>query len=184
MDNFNQTMVQVPDSLRRHTGWLLGLGVLFIVLGAIALGMLVSVTLASIVIIGALLIVAGISQFIDCFQSKGWKAAIWHILIAILYIWAGALIIHDPILASTLITAMLAWLFIAIGLIRFMMAFTLKQSPGWFWLILAGLAAIAMGVIILSSWPVSGLWVIGLLIAVELLVAGWSYVFFAFALRE
>ncbi|STX28407.1 HdeD protein [Legionella beliardensis] len=183
MDNNTSNKLAIPASLRRHWGWLLGLGILFIVLGALALGMLVSVTLASILVIGVLLIIAGAGQLIDAFKCKGWKAILWHVLIALLYIWAGALIIYDPVLASAILTAMLAWLLIAIGFIRFVMAFTLKQNKGSFWLILAGLASIIMGVIILSSWPVSGLWVIGLLIAIELLISGWSYVFFALALR-
>ncbi|WP_419420668.1 HdeD family acid-resistance protein [Legionella sp. D16C41] len=183
MDN-NNNLIAIPASLKRHWGWLLALGILFIILGTLALGMLVLVTLASILVIGAILIIAGIIQLIDAFKSKGWKAIIWHILIAILYIWAGILIVYDPILASTILTAMLAWVLIAIGFIRFMMAFTLKKTKGWFWLILAGIASIIMGIIILSSWPVSGLWVIGLLIAIEILISGWSYVFLALALRH
>ncbi|STX50890.1 HdeD protein [Legionella busanensis] len=183
MDN-NSNNILIPASLKRHWGWLLGLGILFIILGTLALGTLVAVTLASIILIGAILVIAGVIQLIDAFKCKGWKAVTWHILIALLYIWAGILIIYDPILASTLITAFLAWLLIAIGFIRFMMAFTLKKTKGWFWLILAGIASIIMGVIILSSWPVSGLWVIGLLIAIEILVSGWSYVFLALALRQ
>ena len=183
MDNINLKAIDPSGNFKRHWGWLLALGIFFIVLGMLALGMLVSVTLASILIIGAILIAAGVGQLIDAFKCKGWKALTWHILIALLYIWAGVLIIYDPIMASTIITAMLAWLLIAIGFIRFMMAFTLKQTSGWFWLILAGIASILMGIIILSNWPISGLWVIGLLIAIELLISGWSYIFFAFAIK-
>ncbi|MGQ3888636.1 HdeD family acid-resistance protein [Legionella sp. CNM-1927-20] len=183
MDNTNNELI-IPAGLKRHWGWLLALGILFIILGTVALGMLVAVTLASILVIGAILLIAGIVQLVDAFKCKGWKAVIWHILIALLYILAGVLIIYDPILASTILTAILAWLLIFIGLIRFMMAFMLKKAKGWFWLILAGIASVIMGVIILISWPVSGLWVIGLLIAIEILISGWSYLFLALALRQ
>jgi uncharacterized membrane protein HdeD (DUF308 family) len=183
MDNSNNELM-IPAGLKRHWGWLLALGILFIILGTLALGMLAIVTLASILVIGAIVLIAGIVQLIDAFKCRGWKAITWHVLIALLYIWAGILIIYDPILASTIITALLAWLLIAIGFIRFMMAFTLKKTKGWYWLILAGIASIIMGVIILSSWPISGLWVIGLLIAIEILISGWSYVFLAVALRQ
>jgi uncharacterized membrane protein HdeD (DUF308 family) len=39
------------------------------------------------------------------------------------------------------------------------------------------------GLMILMEWPQSGLWIIGLFIAIELIFNGWSYVFVALAAR-
>lgn len=36
----------------------------------------------------------------------------------------------------------------------------------------------------MSEWPVSGFWVIGLFVAIELILNGWSYVFVALAARK
>ena len=44
--------------------------------------------------------------------------------------------------------------------------------------------AIALGSMIVAEWPLSGLWVIGMLIAIEMLVAGWSMVMMALAARD
>lgn len=176
----DSTMVDV----KRNWGWLLALGILFIFLGCIGLGMVVGLTFASMLFLGVLLIIAGISQIIDAFYSKQWKGVLWHAFIAVLYIIGGALVFYDPFFASALITAMLAGVLIVIGLCRFIMAFSLRGSPGWIWLLLAGLIAIALGVIILIHWPISGLWVIGLFIAIEMLVDGWTYVFLALAIRS
>jgi uncharacterized membrane protein HdeD (DUF308 family) len=38
--------------------------------------------------------------------------------------------------------------------------------------------------LIFSEWPVSGIWVIGLFIAIELIVHGWSLVALALAARN
>ena len=168
----------------RNWGWLLGLGVLFVLIGFVSLGMVVTVTVASMFLIGALIIFAGVSQLVDVFRSKGWKATIWHFLIGLLYIFAGCLIIYDPFLASTIITALLAWTLILIGVTRVIMAFAIRESQGWVWLLLAGLAALVLGIMILMHWPASGLWVIGMLISVELIVNGWGYIFLALALRR
>lgn len=180
--DFNE--VAISSHLKRHWGWLLALGILFIVLGMLALGMLVSVTLASMIMMGIILVIAGVSQLVNAFKYKSWKGFFGHILIALLYLVGGVLVIYDPVLASTLITAMLAWILIVIGITRLVMAFTLRQTRGWMWIVLAGIASIVMGVIILSNWPISGLWVIGLFIAIELLMSGWSYVFLALGLRS
>ncbi|HAU2340623.1 TPA: HdeD family acid-resistance protein, partial [Legionella pneumophila] len=51
------------------------------------------------------------------------------------------------------------------------------------WLLLAGITAIILGILILMQWPVSGLWIIGLFIAIELIVTGWTYIFIAISVK-
>jgi len=184
MTNTNVGFEQIPAGLRRNWGWLFGLGVLFIVLGCIGLGMVVGLTLASMLFFGVLLIIAGLSQVVDVLKSRHWKAVVWHAFIAIFYLIAGSLVIYEPFLASALITAMLGGVLILIGLTRFIMAIILHNTKGWFWLLLAGLTAIVLGVLIIMQWPWSGLWVIGLFIAIEMIVNGWSYIFISLAMRH
>lgn len=173
----------VFDGIGRNWGWVFGLGILFMILGFIGLGMEVGLTLTSILFLGVLLIISGVTHLVDAFHDKGWKGMIWQLLIALLYIAAGVMVIYDPVLASVLITAIIAYLLIVIGVARIIMAFTLRHSAGWIWLLLAGITAVVLGVLILLQWPMSGFWVIGLFIAIELLVTGWTYVFIALALR-
>ncbi|MFA5960732.1 MAG: HdeD family acid-resistance protein [Tatlockia sp.] len=168
--------------LKRNWGWLLALGIVFVFLGFIGLGMVVGLTLASMFFLGILLIIGGFSQLIDVFKAKTWKTVLWHAFIAALYIIGGALIIYDPFLASSLITTLLASVLIIIGITRFIMALSLKGESGAAWLLLAGLVAIILGVMILMQ-PFSGLWVIGLFIAIELIVTGWTYIFLALGMR-
>lgn len=183
MSAADKNLSSLPPELKRNWVWLLALGVLFIALGTIALSMVVGVTLASMLFLGVLLIIAGLSQILDVFKSKHWRGAVSHALIAVLYIAGGGLIIYDPLLASSLITAALAGVLIVIGVIRLSMAIALREVKGWGWLFLAGLAAIVLGVLILMQWPYSGLWFIGLFVAIELIIAGWTYVFLAFSIR-
>jgi uncharacterized membrane protein HdeD (DUF308 family) len=49
---------------------------------------------------------------------------------------------------------------------------------------MSGLVSILLGAMIVLQWPVSGLWVIGLFVAIELILNGWSYVFVALAARK
>lgn len=177
---------KVTDSgaqeLQHSRGWILGLGILFLVLGCIGLSMEMQLTLFSMVFFGVLLIMCGVTQFADVFKRRYWKGKVWQTLIALFYIAAGCVVIYDPFLASTLITAMLAGALIFIGATRIVMAFSLKESKGWLWLLLAGVTAIILGILIMLQWPISGLWVIGLFIAIEMIVTGWTYIFIALSL--
>jgi uncharacterized membrane protein HdeD (DUF308 family) len=170
--------------LSRNWGWLLAFGILSIILGAVGLGMTFGLTLVSVVFFGALLIVGGTFQLIDAFKCQGWKGALWHILIALLYIAGGLLIVVDPVLASGTLTLALAAVLIAVGVSRVIMAVQHRGQSGWGWLVLAGLISIALGAMILAKWPMSGMWVIGLFVAIELIFNGWAYLFIALAARR
>ncbi|UHD17655.1 HdeD family acid-resistance protein [Thiocapsa bogorovii] len=174
----------VFGDLSRNWGWLLAFGVLSIILGTVGMGMTFGLTLVSVVFFGALLIVGGTFQLIDAFKCQGWKGALWHILIALLYIAGGLLIVVDPVLASETLTLALAAVLIAVGLSRVIMAFQHRGQSGWGWLVLAGLISIALGAMIIAKWPMSGMWVIGLFVAIELIFNGWAYLFVALAARR
>lgn len=174
----------VPPELKRSWGWLLALGLLFIVMGTAGLGMVVGITIASMFFLGIILIIAGGFQFVDAFKSKQWKGVVVHALVAALYMAGGALIIYDPLLASSLITAALAGVLIVIGVMRLIMASMHHETNGWGWIVLSGLAALVLGILILLQWPFSGLWFIGLFIAIELIISGWTYVFLAFSIKS
>lgn len=43
-------------------------------------------------------------------------------------------------------------------------------------MLVSGLISILLGILVMAKWPVSGFWVIGMFIAVEMIVNGWSYI--------
>ncbi len=164
--------------------WLLAVGIAFVVLGMVGLGASFVLTMASVMIFGIILLIGGGYQFVDAFRYTGWKSRLSHILIAILYVIAGVIIMNDPMGASSIFTMMIAGALIAIGIVRIFMAFQMKQVKGWIWVLIAGIAAIVLGGMIVAEWPESGLWVIGMFIAIEMLFAGWGMVMMALAARD
>jgi uncharacterized membrane protein HdeD (DUF308 family) len=183
------TPTLVPDAmfgaLKQNWGWLLALGLISIVLGTVGFYMTFAFTLTSVLIFGYLLLVGGVLQLVHAATCKGWKSVLWHVLIALLYIAAGIDIIADPVRASAVLTLILAGILIAVGLSRIVMGFQLRSAvDGWYWSVLSGLISIVLGGMIIAQWPESGLWVIGLFVAIELLFNGWSMIFVALAARK
>ena len=170
--------------LQRNWGWLLALGLSSIALGTLGLYMDFAFTDVSDLFFGVLILAAGIIQQVHAFTCTGWKSVLWHVLIALLYVAAGVDIMIDPIRASAILTLVLAGILIAVGGLRILMAFQLRPASGWFWPLLSGLISVALGAMIIAQWPASGLWVIGLFVAIELIFNGWSYVFIALAARQ
>jgi uncharacterized membrane protein HdeD (DUF308 family) len=178
------TKKNMKEMMKRSWSWMLGLGILFVVLGSVGLSMVVGITLASMFFLGVLLVIAGVSQIIDVIKSKHWDGAFLHTLIAVLYLAGGGLIIYDPLLASSLITAALAGVLVVIGVARIWMAMLLGAREGWGWFFISGLSALMLGIIILLQWPISGMWFIGLMMSIELIISGWTYIFLAISIRR
>ncbi len=168
---------------RKNWGWLTGFGILSLILGMIGLGMTPYLTLAGVTFFGILLAVGGGFQLIDAFTCKGWKGTLVNVLIGLIYLATGLIIAIDPLRAAVVLTLLLGLMLIVVGILRIGMAFQHKGTPGWGWALAAGIISILLGLLVLGKWPVSGLWVIGLVIAVELVVNGWTYIFTGLAAR-
>jgi uncharacterized membrane protein HdeD (DUF308 family) len=141
-------------------------------------------TLASVVFYGVILLADGVVQFAQSFQSAAWKAKLWHILISLLYVFGGIIVIRNPILASGILTLLLAGAITAIGLMRIVMAINMKGALGWMWVLIGGVLALVLGILIFAKWPASSLVVIGTFISIELIINGWSAVTVALAAKQ
>jgi len=175
---------QMFGDLQKNWGWLLALGILFLLLGVIGLGMSVALTVVGVLYFGVLLLIGGGVQLWQSFKCRGWKSVAWHVVIALIYLVAGALAVYDPLGAGIGLTLVIAIALLVTGATRLMMSFQLRPAGGWWWVLLSGIMSIVLGVIILAQWPATGLWVIGLVIAIELIVNGWSYIFVALAAKS
>ena len=173
----------VVSAFRDHWGGLLALGIAFVLLGAIGLAGSVLMTIVSVVLFGALLIAGAVLQVIETFRAAQWRARWPHLLLAVLYAAGGVIMLLDPLDASVALTLVLAVLLLAAGLMRTVFAFQLRPSKGWGWALAAGIGSALLGTVILVAWPQAGLWMIGLLVSVELIVNGWLCVVIALAAR-
>jgi uncharacterized membrane protein HdeD (DUF308 family) len=174
---------ELTGRLRSKWGWLLAFGILSMILGFIGLSFTFALSVASAFLFGILLVVGGAGQIISCFKEKGMKGKLWHAVVAVLYIVAGIILLQNPLEGSILLTAVLGGALVAAGIFRILTALSSRQEKGWVWVFISGIVTLILGGIIISQWPVSGLWVIGMFIAVDLIVSGWGYVALALAAR-
>lgn len=171
------------QEIGRKWGWMLALGIIMVILGTIGLGATFAVTLTTVTFFGVLILIGGAFQLLDSFRQKGWSL-LGNLLIALLYLAVGYTMVKNPLLASTTLTLFIAWALIGIGIMRVIVAFRLRGMAGWVWTLIAGVAAIALGVMILNNWPASGLWVIGMFIAIELIFNGWGMIMLSLAAKK
>jgi uncharacterized membrane protein HdeD (DUF308 family) len=171
------------DVIGKKSGWLLGLGIVLIVLGMIAIGSSVSMTLVSMVFVGSLMLVGGILQTLHAIVMRTWSGFFLDLLSGVLYTVVGALIIGHPGSTAIALTLMIAICLILSGVFRIVTAITVNYQNR-LWIGLNGAVNLLLAYAILSDWPLSGLWVIGLFIGIDMLFNGWSLVMLSFVAKK
>ena len=165
-------------------GWFLLLGLVSILAGFFAIAHPWLVTLASVLFIGASLLVGGIFQVIQSFMTKAWGGAILGMIGGLLSIVAGVLVMQEPVTGSLVITLFLLAVLFVSGLTRIVIAFRHRDLKLWWLLALGGLVSVLVGVLLYLMLPWSSLWILGTLIGVELIFQGVGWTSFAMDLRR
>lgn len=189
MTNASQTLGDPragPDTapLRAKWGWIVALGVVYTVAGFIALGSVAMATVVSVFVVGVMMIVAGVAEVISAFQIKSWGKFLLWVLLGLLYVVAGFVTFQNPLLAAVLLTLILGASLVASGIMRIILAFSMKRETPWIWVALSGAITLLLGVLILMRWPVSSVYILGLFLGIDLIFAGASWVGIGLGLRR
>jgi uncharacterized membrane protein HdeD (DUF308 family) len=165
-------------------GWFLFfvLGLVSLIVGCVAISSYFVAALASVIIFGVLLLIAGATEVIHALVGRNGKGFAVHLLAAALYLVAGLFIVEDPVQAAAVIALLLAANFYVAGALRVIFSLAVR-FPAWPWVLLHGTVDLLLGVLILSGWPGSSLKVIGVLVGIDLVLHGWSWMILALTVR-
>jgi uncharacterized membrane protein HdeD (DUF308 family) len=165
-------------------GWFLALGIVLVIVGFAAIAFPFLSTVAAKIMLGWLFLIGGLMMVVHAFSASAWQGFVWSLLIGILYVVAGGYLAFFPLTGLLTLAILLVILFLAEGLFEVIMALRVRPHEGWGFLMLSGIAALAVGVIIALDLPGSATWALGLLVGINLLFSGWSYIFLAMAGRR
>lgn len=173
----------LPPSIAGKWGWFVALGVVLLGLGVLAWLDVAIVTLASTVVIGTLLLVGGVFQVLHAFMNPRWRGFIFGLLAGVLYVIGGLLIISEPVQGAILLTILLVAAIIVGGIVRIVLALRHREVRAWGIVLLSGVVSFVVGILLYANMPWPGLWLLGTLIAIELLIQGAGWLYFGIALR-
>ena len=163
------------DETGHHWGWVLALGILLFILGLFATSAAFTTTMLTVLVIGVLLLVAGVIEIISAFRNAHFGGFGMHLFTGILDIVCGALLVAYPGAGALTLTLILAIFFLVGGVMTAASALMMNLPNGG-WAVLSGFVDVILGIFLLSSWPVSGLWFLGLAVGIGLIFRGawWS----------
>lgn len=177
-------VAETKQLITEKWGWFLALGIVLMLAGLASIAFPLLSSIAAKLVLGWLFLIGGVMMIVHAFQAPGWGGFIWEVIVGVLYVAVGGYLAFFPLSGLLTLTILLAALFIAEGVFETIMAFRVRPHEGWVWLLLSGIAALAVGVIIAMGLPESSIWAIGLLVGINLLFSGWSYIFLALAGRR
>jgi uncharacterized membrane protein HdeD (DUF308 family) len=170
----NLSTVGVQE-VTKNWGWFLALGILLIVGGSVALGSAFLMTIFSMKLLGWLMICGGVLQSVHAFRCREWGGFFVELLTGLLYVVVGFMIVSNPGATAVTLTLLITMFLMFGGIFRILVALVVK-FPNWGWLLLHGVVNLALGIFIWNRLPEAGLWMIGLLIGIDMMLNGWSLV--------
>ncbi len=173
---------EIPD-MRKYGKWFLGLGIVLIILGMLAIGFAKWATEFSVILLGLLLAIGGIIQIVSSFYGKKWTGFSLSLLLGLFYIIAGGFCIFKPMDSALSISLLIAALLLVGGLFRLISALSYRFD-NWGWVVFNGAISILLGLLILAEWPASAIWVIGLFIGIDLILIGGYWVRLSLAVKK
>lgn len=162
--------------IRRKWGWIVALGVLMLIGGVFALYDVTTATLVTVLYVGAAMLVAGAMEIVTAVQIRPWTRALLWGAIGVATMIAGFLTFRDPLLAAVSFTAFVGFALIIAGAFRLVLAYHIRDVGPWGLVALSGLISIVLGGMIVAQWPYSGLYVLGLFLAVNLIFEGVGWI--------
>jgi uncharacterized membrane protein HdeD (DUF308 family) len=174
------------EHLREHWWWLLALGLVLVVAGSACIvvpSLTVTTTFVTILLLGISLMVTGVAIIVSAFWAGKWSGFLLQLLVGLLYLVGGLSITEAPGQSVVMATLLLSSLFIVLGSFR-VVAALVYRFPQWGWVLLNGAITSLVGVIIFKHLPKDALWVIGLLVGIEMLFNGWTWVMLSLAIRN
>ena len=183
MDQVNVLAVDVPGDLGRSWGWFLVLGISLAALGVLGIVYSTSATVASMYFFGGVLVAAAVIECINAIMVGKWSGFFLHLLGALLFGVTGFLLLRYPSMSAESLTALMGVYFIVGGTFE-VIAPLFVGLPDSGWHVLNGIVSILLGILVLVQWPVSGVWVIGMFVGIDLVFRGITWTIFAFGLRD
>jgi uncharacterized membrane protein HdeD (DUF308 family) len=169
--------------LDRKRGWFIGLGIFLIILGIIAGGAAVATTLISVVMLGWILVIASIGLVIESFLTGRWSGFLLTLGAAALSAIAGITLLSNPLIGAATITMVIATILIAAGIYRSISSMVMR-FPNWGWSLANGLITLAVGAMLLRALPRASFYFLGILIGIDLIFHGISWLTFGFGVHQ
>lgn len=175
----------IDASLQKSPGWILFQGILLVVLGSLAIIFPLVATVAIEQVFAALLLIAGGYALATALGRKNMRTAqrVTSALWALLTLITGMLLVFAVVAGMKMLTLLLGSYFAAQGIITILAALKFRGSSALWIMLSSGIISVVLALMIFSGFPGTAGWVLGLLLGINLIFTGASFIGTSLVLR-
>lgn len=170
--------------MKAKAGWMIGIGLIMIVLGAAAALLPHLGTLAALALVAYVLIIGGVATLLKAFRGSTDGSRLTEILMGTLYLACGILLLMQPAEGVLTLTIILAVYFLVDGLLRVFLALRPESEGHRLWPAIGGICSLVLGAIIIAGYPFDATWILGLLVGINLFFAGFGMMSVGIKLKQ
>jgi uncharacterized membrane protein HdeD (DUF308 family) len=169
---------------RRSVNWSIGLSILMIVAGILAILMPPVAGLAVNLVVAWLLIFSALAHLVFAWHTRTAGGFVWEILVGLLYGFVGVYLLMHPVAGLVTLTLALAIYLFLEAVFEFALWFFLRLRAGAGWLLFDGVVTLILAILIWKTWPSSTEWAIGTLVGISMLFSGTTRLMLSLAARK
>ena len=174
----------LANAIKARSGWMIGLGIVTIILGALAIGSPFVAGVSVVIVVGSLLLISGLGQCIFAFRTGSFGSGLLAFVLGTLTVVCGGMMIGHPIFGLEVLTIVLIAYLIVEGVMEVFVGIQLRPMASWGWVVVSGVVSIILGIFLWRDWPLTGLLAIGILLGIKLLLLGTWMMMIGFAGRS
>ncbi|HYN64983.1 MAG TPA: DUF308 domain-containing protein [Candidatus Limnocylindrales bacterium] len=173
----------VRDTIRKRALLFLIQGAALVLAGVVALIFPVFSSTGVLVLLGWLLIIAGLVQGISLIGATQAPYFWLELVVVVLGVLVGWLLISRPEAGLDAITLLMLLFFLVGGLQRVIFALMIRPMPDWGWILAGGVVAIAAALVLFANLPQASTWLLGVLLGLQLIATGGGQAWVALKVR-
>jgi uncharacterized membrane protein HdeD (DUF308 family) len=174
----------ITDVFKEATGMSIGLAVVMILLGFLAVFLPFATGIALSILVGWIIVFSGFAYLAYAFAARGAGAFLWRTLIGIAYVVGGFYLAFHPGLTLESLTLVVAAVFFVESVLELIVFFQFRALPGSGWILFDGILTLVLAYVIWRPWPASSLWAIGTLVGINLIVSGSTRLMYSVGVRK
>lgn len=169
--------------IRKASIWVIVWSIVTFVCGILAMILPLTFSFGIALIIGCLILTAGIAHFVFAFQTRSVDGFLWQILVSMLYGVAAICLLVNPLLSVLSLTLFLAIFLFLEGILELALYFVFKRFRHSVWVLIDGIGTLILGILMVMQWPPATPEIIGTLIGISLMLSAVSRVALSLAVR-
>jgi len=176
----------VTSSMHDHWGLFLAEGTAVIILGLAAIIVPPIAGLFATVVLGWLLLVAGVVGLVATFRAREAPGFAWSLLSAVAAVVAGGLLLWNPLQGLVTLTYVLIAFFIVDGVLNIILGIVHRRelTGKWEWMLVNGVIDLILAGIIILGFPGTLVWSFGLLVGIDMIFGGGTLIAVALEARK